>query len=50
MTLAADDMAFGTTQEVRTPTGYKAEAWLDADGRPVSLWVRSPRYRRRKAA
>ena len=50
VTLVADEDGVVGAAEVRTSAGYRAEAWLAADGRAVQLWVRAPRYQRRRAA
>ena len=50
VTLATDNASFATTETVRTPAGYRAEAWIGTNGRAVQVWIRSPRFRRRRAA
>ena len=50
VTLVGDEDGVVGASEVRTANGYLAEAWIAADGRAAQLWVRAPRYRRRRIA
>lgn len=50
VTLVGDEDGVEGAAEIRTAAGYRAEAWLGADGRATQLWVRAPWYRRRRIA
>lgn len=50
VTLVGDEAGVVGASEVRTAGGYKAEAWLAADGRATQVWIRAPQHRRRRIA